>query len=207
MDTHQIKIWESEFGDDYTDRNVISLQYLSARIMLWSKMLSRIQVENLDHILEVGANIGANLRALKNLVDAQMYSVEPNKKSNKILVEDNVVPKEHVHTGSIFDMSMFDDASMDLVFTSGVLIHVAPDDLKKATDEMMRVSKKYVACIEYFSHEIQEVNYRGQTSFLYKRDFGSFFLENYPDLRVVDYGFEWKPMAGLDNITWFIFEK
>ena len=42
---------------------------------------------------------------------------------------------------------------------------------------------------------------------MFKRDFGGFFLEHFPDWRVLDYGFAWKQLTGLDNLTWWLFEK
>ena len=42
---------------------------------------------------------------------------------------------------------------------------------------------------------------------LFKRDFGGFWLDNFPDLQVVKYGFSWKRLTGLDNLTWWVFEK
>ena len=42
---------------------------------------------------------------------------------------------------------------------------------------------------------------------LFKRDFGSFWWDLYPDLKLVDYGFFWKRVAGLDDFTWWLFEK
>jgi hypothetical protein len=101
----------------------------------------------------------------------------------------------------------FADGSIDLVFTSGVLIHVAPDNLGRVTDEIVRVARHYVLCIEYFSHEPQSVPYRGMEGYLFKRDFGAFYLDRYPGLRVVDYGFLWQRLDSADNSNWWLFAK
>ncbi len=42
---------------------------------------------------------------------------------------------------------------------------------------------------------------------LFKRDFGSFWLDNFPDIEVLDYGFAWKRVTAMDNVTWWIFKK
>ena len=99
------------------------------------------------------------------------------------------------------------DASLDLVFTSGVLIHVAPDVLPAAYREMHRISARYLLTIEYFSAEPEEKPYRGQQGLLFKRDFGALWLEMFPDLQIVDYGFFWRPATGLDNLTWWLLRK
>src|SRR5690606_27319490 len=77
----------------------------------------------------------------------------------------------------------YDDASIDLVFTSGVLIHVAPADLPAVMDETVRVARRYVWCNEYFAKQPEEIPYRGRAGLLFKRDFGRLYLERYPSLR------------------------
>jgi hypothetical protein len=100
------------------------------------------------------------------------------------------------------------DASVDLAFTAGVLIHIAPADLGQATDEIVRVARKYVLCAEYFAHTPEEVPYRDQMGLLFKRDFGAFYVDRYPQLRCIDYGFLWqREYAVWDNVTWWLFEK
>ena len=101
----------------------------------------------------------------------------------------------------------FADASIDLVFTSGVLIHVAPEDLERVVREIARVARHYILCIEYFSHEPVQVTYRGKEGYLFKRDFGRYYLETFPNLRVVDYGFLWQPLDSSDNSNWWLFAK
>jgi ubiquinone/menaquinone biosynthesis C-methylase UbiE len=100
------------------------------------------------------------------------------------------------------------DESIDLVFTAGVLIHIHPNDLLKAMSEIVRVSKRYVLCMEYFSHQPEEILYRGQKGLLFKRDFGSFYLDNFPQLKCLNYGFLWKKEFPIfDDMTWWLFEK
>ena len=61
--------------------------------------------------------------------------------------------------------------------------------------------------IEYFAAEPEEKRYRGQDGLLFKRDFGAFWLEMFPELELIDYGFFWKHATGLDNLTWWLFRK
>ncbi|MGV8948032.1 MAG: pseudaminic acid biosynthesis-associated methylase [Candidatus Paracaedibacter sp.] len=205
--TEQLSFWCGEFGSEYMKRNNVNDITIRARIKLWSQILKNIAPDKYNSILEVGSNIGANLIALKHLTDSKMHAIEPNAIALKQLLDEGVVDKNHGHCLSSFDMNVFKDNEIDLVFTSGVLIHIHPSDLKKATDEIIRVAKKYVVCVEYFSDKEEEVNYRGHTEVLFKRDFGSFYLDNYPELTLRDYGFAWKRVMGLDNPTWWLFEK
>ena len=97
--------------------------------------------------------------------------------------------------------------AVDFAFTSGVLIHIHPDDLLAACRDIHRVTRRYIGCLEYFSAEPEEVRYRDRDGLLFKRDFGGFWLDNFPDLRTLEYGFAWKRLTGLDNVTWWLFEK
>ena len=91
-----------------------------------------------------------------------------------------------------------------LTHAYGIIEH--PDNLLLAYNEIYRVTKRYIICMEYFSPECREINYRGEEELLWSNDFGKIWLENFP-LRCIGYGFSWKKMSGLDNLNWFIFEK
>ena len=121
-------------------------------------------------------------------------------------MESQVVPANNISDCLAHDLR-FPDESFDLVFTSGVLIHIHPDNLLSSCSEIHRVTRRYIVCIEYFSDKPEEIHYRGHDELLFKRDFGSFWLDNFPDLETRDYGFAWKRVTGLDNPTWWVFEK
>ena len=99
-------------------------------------------------ILEVGANIGLNLRALTRLSGADFLALEPNAVARERLVQDGVVPAANVFDGLASAIPL-PDASVDLAFTSGVLIHIHPNDLLASCREIHRVARRYVVCIEY----------------------------------------------------------
>ena len=89
-----------------------------------------------------------------------------------------------------------------------VLIHIAPEDLGKITDEIVRVAKKYVLCSEYFSNNPEEIPYHGQNGLLFKKDFGAFYQDRHPELKCIDYGFHWqRDLEIFDNLNWWLFEK
>jgi pseudaminic acid biosynthesis-associated methylase len=204
--TPQEKLWRGEFGDQYVGRNGLSDEKLALLTAHWAKVLGCLDGEPPKSILEVGANIGLNLRAMRRLTTADFYAVEPNATARGILTQDGVVPAERVLDSVASDIAL-PDASVDLAFTCTVLIHVHPDDLLAACREIHRVSRRYVVCVEYFADSVQEVPYRGNRDALFKRDFGSFYLDNFPDLKLVDYGFAWKRLTSVDNCTWWVFEK
>jgi pseudaminic acid biosynthesis-associated methylase len=202
----QLRFWRGDFGNEYTDRNANSSRELRARVALWAPIMARLEGAPPRRILEVGANIGNNLRALRQISDAEFFAIEPNEKARGVLVDDGVVPQGNVRDGFAAAIDLPDDA-VDLAFTSGVLIHIHPDDLLASCSEIHRVSARYVVCIEYFSDKAEEITYRGHSERLFKRDFGGFWMDSFPDLQILDYGFAWKRTTGLDNLTWWLMEK
>ena len=83
----------------------------------------------------------------------------------------------------------FRDRWFDLVFTMGVLIHQPPQTLPLVMAEIVRCSRRYVLCGEYFAEKLTEVPYRGQTGALFKRDFGGMYEQLFPELELRKTGF------------------
>ena len=96
--------------------------------------------------------------------------------------------------GSAFDIP-FKDNYFDLVFTSGVLIHIAPKNLTKAIKEIIRVSNKYIFGFEYFSEKCEEIEYRGNKNKLWKNNFPKLFLDTKSNLKLIKI----KKLVYLDN--------
>lgn len=201
-----IDTWRNEFGNDYTVRNAPTQAALAARITMWSRILRAVEGRPPKSILEAGANLGLNLRALRLLTPASLTAVEPNATARGRLVEDGIVPADQVFDGFCAKLP-FADRQFDLVFTSGVLIHIPPSELEASCRELHRVSARYLLAVEYNSEQPQELPYRDLQGHLFKRDFGAFYLDLFPNLEVVDYGFFWRPVTGLDNLTWWLFQK
>lgn len=205
--TKQLELWRSNFGWDYASRNNNQITPEDQRRLVrdWGKILNHAVTPSPSSVLEVGCSIGRNLVALRNVVP-EIYGIDPNTQAVELASVMLAGSGVNVQEGNAFDLP-FEDHSIDLVFTSGVLIHVAPHDLARATDEIMRVSRHYIVCIEYFSHHPEQVPYHGMDGFLFKRDFGRFYFERYPNLKVRDYGFLWQPLDSSDNSNWWLFEK
>lgn len=207
MTNKQIDLWSSDFGYDYAHRsgNQISQESLQATVRNWGRMLQTAIAPTPRSALEVGCNIGQNLVALSNFM-TELHGVEPNAQVVDLARGHPALAQADIRCGQGGALP-FADASIDLVFTVGVLIHVAPDNLAAVVDEIVRVSRRYVVCAEYFSPTPIEIQYRGMEGYLFKRDFGSYYLERHPELRVRDYGFLWKPLDHSDNTNWWLFEK
>lgn len=211
--TKQLELWQGQFGDDYTSRNIITDDNLKARETLWAELL-KFMVLNSNHIpekiLEIGCGAGINLLAIENVYknnggkEVKLEGLEPNKKA-AFIAKHQDIRNCIIRDGNIINPELC-DSQYDVVFTSGVLIHIHPDDLLKATKEIYRVSKQFIVCLEYFSPELREIKYREQEQALWSQDFGLHYLNNYP-LRCIGFGFAWQKMTGLDNLTWQILMK
>lgn len=205
--TTQLEFWKSDFGFEYSlkDRNRISKENIQKLHRDWGKILSCALTPYPKTVLEVGCNIGRNLIVLQNYVDT-VHAVEPNAAACKAVRENKDLGSVTLHESDGFALP-YPDNSIDLVFTSGVLIHVSPGDLKKMIQEIYRVSKYYIVCIEYFAHEPREVIYHGKKGLLFKRDFGGLYLDTFPALIALDYGFLWQRFDSSDNSHWWLFKK
>ena len=198
--------WSGEFGDRYTQRNAVTVDAVRGRTKAWGQVLSRLVGDPPRSILEVGPNLGLNLRGLQAITDAELWAIEPNGTARERILEDGVLPPERLFEGFGHGIPLADGA-VDLAFTSGVLIHVDPTQLEATMREIHRVSAKYVLCAEYFSPKAETITYRGETDLLFKNDFGSLYLDLFPDLVLVDYGFFWRRATVMDDTTWWLFRK
>src|SRR5688572_16663996 len=186
--------WKGFPGESYTKRNPITAEALQAREVLWAEILKYVQPLP-QSILEVGANLGLNLRALQKLAPARLYAAEPNDQARWQLVSDKVVT--HRDCSPCFAENLdFPSAVAGLVFTSGVLIHIRRERLRPAMTEMFRCSRRYIVCIEYFRPAVTPLPYRGELDRLWAADYGSMWQEWFP-LEHVAHGFAWKPATGL----------
>lgn len=196
-ETPQLALWRSSFGQHYTDRNDVERP---ARIATWRRILTGLEVER---ALEVGCNVGWNLRYLRAAgvpsvwgVEPQPYAIERARRADPSLT---IVP------GTAFALP-FRDRWFELAFTSGVLIHISPADLPRALDELYRVTARYLVVIEYDHPAEVEVSYRGHDGALWKRDHGAAVAARFPDLRRLASG----PLGaddGYDDCTFHVFER
>lgn len=191
-------LWTTEFGDDYVDRNRAAGDKRGA---FWNELLLDMKVRN---VLEVGCNMGANLRWVADHVPQQdIWGIDVNQKALRELR--NSMPDINAFWTAARELP-FRDGLFDLVFTMGVLIHQPERSLPLVMSEIVRCSRRYVLCGEYFSEQTTEVAYRGQTGALFKRDYGRIYEELFPQLKLRRKGFLGKP-EGWDDVTYWLFEK
>lgn len=188
-ETAQARVWQGDFGRAYTDRNTLDPAEVDA---LWVRnygisrsAINRMFLEGVPRtssFLEVGCNVGNQLLLLQAQgytqltgIDLQSYALAGARSRLKGVA---------LEQGSALELP-FEDKSFDVVFTSGVLIHVAPSDLPKAMKEIHRCARHYIWGAEYFSPESTAVNYRGNDGLLWKMNYAKEYLALFDDLELV----------------------
>jgi pseudaminic acid biosynthesis-associated methylase len=200
--TEQEFFWHGAFGDEYIDRNK-SKSLLASNISFFSKVLSNS--EGINSVFEFGCNIGMNLKAIQALLPmAKLAGVEINESAVTELRKNNEI---EVIKGSILDLEI--DSSYDLTLIKTVLIHINPDRLDEVYSRLYEYSNKYICIAEYYNPSPVNVQYRGHENRLFKRDFSGEFMQKYPDIELIDYGFVYHkdPNFPQDDITWFLMKK
>src|SRR5580704_8874234 len=207
--------WSGAFGDAYQQRCASNWESIKNRSRLFGDIFQAMENANKASpsaqpfpasVIEVGGGCGDNLRAIDMIYERsrqpiKLMSCDPNEAARKAMADvATVLP------GDLSQLPYADDAA-DMVFTSGVLIHVSPADLPRALSEIYRVSKRWILSIEYFNHVPEEITYRGQSGMLWRRDWGEAWLAQFPTLKILACQFAWRRTTGLDDVTLWLFEK
>ncbi|MDH4202024.1 MAG: pseudaminic acid biosynthesis-associated methylase [Phycisphaerae bacterium] len=200
--TEQEAFWAESFGDEYIDRNK-SQKLLASNIAFFTDIFKR--TSNIGSIMEFGANIGMNMRAINEiLINVKLSAVEINKKACEQL-------KSHIN-GNLYNCSILDycpKEQYDFVFTKGVLIHINPNELNSVYQKLYEASSKYICVAEFYNPSPMTISYRGHEDRLFKRDFAGEMLDKFSNLKLIDYGFVYRRDKNFaqDDITWFLMEK
>jgi pseudaminic acid biosynthesis-associated methylase len=188
-ETPQKRQWTGDFGRDYTNRNTLSLAQLDSlyqtnfgipRCQLNETFLKDFPRDT--RTLEVGCNSGNQLLLLQEMGFTNLWGVEVQ--SYALELARARVQGVQISQASALDLP-YEDGYFDLVFTSGVLIHISPVDLPSALDEIHRCTRRWIWGLEYYAPEVTEVNYRGYDDLLWKMDYAKRYLDRFGDLELV----------------------
>ncbi len=187
--TKQMNEWAGDFGKEYTDRNVCTLSemeaYYTNRYGVSRTDMNSNFIGNFDkniRVLEVGTNVGTQLLCLQRAGFRNLYGIELQ--THAVELARTGTKEIEIVQGSAFNIP-FQNDYFDLVFTSGVLIHIAPKDIVRVQDEMHRCSRQYIWGFEYYSDKYVQVKYREEDDLLWKADFSALFLERFTDLELI----------------------
>ena len=183
----QQQFWAGEFGSEYTKRNQVDW---TSRVSFWSDIVQRTHARSVH---EVGCNAGWNLSAIQH--------VGPN-----IALSGNDVNPRAIRQAQSAGLTVYGNVDAivqaELVFTAGVLIHVAPADLEPLMRRIVDASYRYVLAVEYESDREEEIDYRGHAGKLWRRPFGKLYQDM--GLKLVD---RQRDVYGFDQCTAWLLEK
>jgi pseudaminic acid biosynthesis-associated methylase len=188
--TVQAKRWDGEFGRQYTDRHPETVegfnklrkneQYGTTQLALFKDHFGELDRDL--RILEVGTNIGIQLRMLCELgfhrlygIDVQRYALEKCVNHN---TEFGIAQADALHLP-------FSDDSFDLVFTNETLVMIPPEHIETAMQEIIRCSRKWIWGLEHYADEYTEIEYRGRDRMLWKANFPAIYSEQHDGLELI----------------------
>jgi spore coat polysaccharide biosynthesis protein SpsF len=205
--TEQEDFWAGDFGDDYVRRSEgaqddTAEEVIANAVARFARIFRRIDI--LESICEFGANVGTNLKAIHKLfLSARLGGVEIN---NLAVQQLKNIAYVQTFESSILDFET--NEQWDLIFTSGVLIHMHPDILSEIYEKLYNNSRRYILIKEYYSPTPAEISYHGHSERLWKRDFAGEFLDMFSNTHLVDYGFFYRrDQISYDDASWFLIEK
>lgn len=201
----QEQAWRTKFGKKYTDRNDLTLaQHQKSYVKKYGISRTDMNYVSLplkfdSKILEVGCGTGLQLEALRKMGFNNLSGLEVQRHAARKAQDKGF----EVAVGSLFDMP-FEDGAFAVVFTSCVLIHVAPEDIKKALKEICRCSGWLVWGFEYWSADCTMVPYRGKDDMLWRADYSKLYIEQ--GLKLLNE--RWYRYRGTNNLsTMFLLKK
>lgn len=185
------EFWAGDGGNAYTLRNDGDWR---PRAAFWRDTIPA----DVETVFECGTNLGMNLRAIRACRAIKVQGVE----INQTAVDSAQARGLPVVQGDLLRMQAV--PMWDLTFTCGVLIHMAPDQVLDAMEQVAALSKRYVMCVEYESESGDEemIRYRGEDGLLWRRDYGRLYEKMGLRLeRKADAG------MGFDRCTAWLFSK
>lgn len=177
------KRWTGAFGAAYTERNrdetiqEVNAEY-KERFGVTQTTLFEDLFDGIDRnarILEVGCGVGVQLEILEGLGFDHLYGLDLQRGALKVADRHRQVIRTVQGAAQCLP---FDDNSFDIVCTIGVLIHIPPDVIEAALDEIVRCSKRWIIGSEYYAPTQTELLYRGQRGVMWKNDFSDLYTTN-----------------------------
>jgi len=184
----QREFWMGKFGDDYSERNLdidqVNAYYKNKTGFSQDEILEKFfsGIDKSSEIIEIACNIGIKLSILKRLGFNNLYGLEINKRAYELAKKKN--------PDITFIHSSFEDydpkgKQFDVVYTSGVLIHMNPSVVTQIIHKMVSFSKRYIFGFENYADDLTEVNYRGHSNQLWKQNYPQLFRNLYPSLKTI----------------------
>lgn len=195
------KVWSGTLGDQWVERCRATPELMAAHLTVFRDILRR--VETVESVCELGASYGLNMMIFHTLLPrAELTGVEINHKAAEMLAQ---LPYVKAIEASIYQVDCAQP--YDLVLSKGVAMYQDEAVLEDFYDILYRFSKRYIVLCEYYNPTPMEIPYREAK--LYKRDFAGELMDRHPDVKLLDYGFQYHRdlLFPVDDFTWFVLEK
>jgi len=180
--TREEGFWKYDLGDLCAEHNDRATE---AQARWWGAVASRYQFAT---VLEVGCGPGANLTLLRQS-GVRVFGVDCNARALGRA-------QAHGHpVAQAFARALpFQTASVDLVFTMGLLIHVPPRDRASVLREVRRVARRFVALVETYSPIDTVTDMHGLRDVWWSSDFHACYRQVDPDAILIAYAFLGDPL-------------
>lgn len=158
--------WKGDFGDSYLKRNDVDWR---RRVPFWTHIIEQTGATS---FLDVGCSAGWNMEAIRSLSPEYIMSgIDVNRGALDLAQAAgfDVIEGRADEAGALFQ------GAAEIVVTSGVLIHIAPEDLTGAMQSIVMASNRFVLAIEYDAREEAVVEYRGHLDKLWRRPYGKLY--------------------------------
>lgn len=197
----QEALWAGGFGKEYIERNQVDWR---RRMPFWKSIANETFAGS---FVEFGCNAGWNLLAIKEVFMDGDYpyplgigGIDINQDAVNRAMNAGI----DARCGGIELVEQYQSVA-DVVFTSGVLIHVAPEHLDRTMRALINASRRYVLAIEYYAPDEEKLEYRGNKEALWKRPYGDLYMST-GMLDMLEYG-ELSEKDGFDNCVYWLMER
>lgn len=102
-------------------------------------------------VLEVGCNVGPNLRLMLDSWPHLRFAAGIDPSPDAIAAAKEFVPDAYFGVGTATKLP---NISVDLVLADAALMYVPPEEIETAMDEFARVSKRYIAILDWHSDSL-----------------------------------------------------
>lgn len=109
-----------------------------------------------NSVLEIGCASGPNLYLLaKKFSEVKFYGIDISKKAIKIGKEyskEGGIKNIFLSTNKAENLKQFSNKSIDIIFTSAILIYIGPDKISDVIKEILRVASRAIIINEWHSN-------------------------------------------------------
>jgi ubiquinone/menaquinone biosynthesis C-methylase UbiE len=217
--------WNSTRGEVYKDE-FLNSNYHKIETFYQDYFIQIIKKLKFQSVLELGCGFGWNLIRIDREFECSIYGIDfskPQIENSKSFLNNN---KIQIIEGNVTKLP-YENESIDLLFTFGVLQDLHYSEINQAVNEIIRVSKKYIVHVEsnekYYTRQLQ--NNRIFKTHIISHDLSKTykskglsieFFASYKDLIKDFENFKaniqyehkrWEPMEDCSKYTFSVFKK